>query len=200
MRVDPLGFTTLRLATDLSEIHPESDLRNIFSVDELEEFGLVEKVEEHHDGFIIKETNLNAPSWKGVAVADIGVHHYREEQGIGYETEEEYWERALSKEGLSEDVDANDPDYLIFAFEHLTDQEPLFTKHSTKEVVDTEELKTFTPKLEPISPGRKCNGNYNHGFSHGKRGRKPVLRKHKRVPIHKRHKISKDVREIVMTL
>lgn len=56
------------------------------------------------------------------------------------------------------------------------------------------------PKFIPIPRERIKNFNwFTRGYSHGKRGRKPTLRKHKRLAAHKRHKLSKEVREAVMT-
>jgi hypothetical protein len=55
------------------------------------------------------------------------------------------------------------------------------------------------PKFLSMSPGRIPEHNwFTRGFSHGERGRKPVLRKHKRQTKNRRHIISKEVREIIM--
>lgn len=161
---------------------------------------------EHHERqMMLDYGSARFPKGKGFHKKPFKKHEDTEVSIFGAETEEEYWERVLSKEKLSEDVDVNDPDYLIFAFEHLADQEPLFTKHGTAHLsyledgikeateADMKELKISAPKFEPILPRRIRNGNYKHGFSHGERGRKPILRKHKRRTAHERHNLSNEI-------
>lgn len=157
--IDPLGITTLRFIKDLNNFPPEVRLHEIFSIDEVEEWGIPE--ERQMNGFIIK--NLWAPGpLARRAEEDVCMYNFlsslafEPEELPGEEEDEEDSDMIFVDESLPEDGSKNENNEKAL-HEDITEKHVIFQEDNIFPLIPPKDRVKYEIRKQDTKRGKKRN-------------------------------------------